>query len=186
MSDYDSSLPVRSESDVDERLQSKIVDSQDPTKQMEVDQDSDDGIFKARVKSHLNDHTGTPYTEANPLPTYLAENPGQEIDEFQQDDAVAKNASEDHDYEVSAGKVLKNTVAYASGSGKARFEFQIETAAASDVFETAMVLFNSTSNPNVRFTYKKPIPAGVKFRIVKANLDNQPQNLYSQIQGIEV
>ena len=51
MADVDSQLPVRSVQDVDERLQTKIVDATNPgSQQMEVDTDSD-----AHVKAKLRD-----------------------------------------------------------------------------------------------------------------------------------
>lgn len=55
MSDYKSSLPVRTEADLDERLQVKIVDKTSPsTQQMIVDSD-----FNAHVEIHGNDPAGT-------------------------------------------------------------------------------------------------------------------------------
>jgi hypothetical protein len=53
MSDYNSSLPVRTEADADERLQSKIVDFIDPTKGAEVDSDKN-----LHVEMHGNDSAG--------------------------------------------------------------------------------------------------------------------------------
>lgn len=55
MSDYNSGLPIRSEADgLDERVQTKIVDSNNPdTQQMEVDTDNN-----AHVEAHGNDPAG--------------------------------------------------------------------------------------------------------------------------------
>lgn len=54
MSDYNSSLPVRSEADIDERLQVKLVDYLNPsTQQMIVDTDKN-----AHVEVHGNDPAG--------------------------------------------------------------------------------------------------------------------------------
>jgi hypothetical protein len=53
MSDYNSSLPVRTEADADERLQSKIVDFIDPSKGAEVDSDKN-----LHVEMHGNDSAG--------------------------------------------------------------------------------------------------------------------------------
>jgi len=50
MSDYNSSLPVRTQADVDERLQSKIVDFTNPALGMEVDADGN-----AQAKMHGSD-----------------------------------------------------------------------------------------------------------------------------------
>lgn len=54
MSDYNSSLPVRSQVDADERLQTKIVDSTTPSQQMAVDTDNN-----AHVEVHGNDPAGS-------------------------------------------------------------------------------------------------------------------------------
>jgi hypothetical protein len=54
MADYNSSLPVRSEADVDERVQVKIVDTSTPSQQMTVDTDNN-----AHVEMHGNDPSGT-------------------------------------------------------------------------------------------------------------------------------
>lgn len=54
MADYNSSLPVRTQVDPDERLQTKIVDATTPSQQMIVDTDSN-----AHVEVHGNDPAGT-------------------------------------------------------------------------------------------------------------------------------
>lgn len=54
MSDYKTGLPVRSEQDADERLQSKIVDFTTPSQGMEVDADGN-----AHAEMHGNDPGGT-------------------------------------------------------------------------------------------------------------------------------
>lgn len=54
MSDQNTSLPVRTEGDLQEKIQSKIVDYVDPTLGMEVDSDKN-----AHVEIHGNDPTGT-------------------------------------------------------------------------------------------------------------------------------
>ena len=71
MADIDSSLPVKTESDVDEKLQSKIVDYTTPSQGMEVDSDGD-----AHVKAKLRDDTGAAFgTEANPVFTSPGDDP---------------------------------------------------------------------------------------------------------------
>jgi len=54
MADYNSSLPVRTQVDPDERLQTKIVDATTPSQQMIVDTDSN-----AHVEVHGNDPSGS-------------------------------------------------------------------------------------------------------------------------------
>ncbi len=108
------------------------------------------------------------------------------MDDFDQAVAIAKDAVDNHDYTVTAAKTLKSIEASGSASGKCRFELQIETGVGAGTYNTAMVKFNSTSNPNVEFKYKKTVAAGVIVRIARTNLDNQAQDLYSQIRGIEI
>jgi hypothetical protein len=133
----------------------------------------------------LHDGDGQLFDEDNPLPVFLAESPADEVDVYSEASSVAKDASANHDYTVTAAKRFKSVEAEASGSGKARFELQIEDGAGVGTYTTVMVKFNSTAKPNVEFKYKKIVEAGVIVRLVKTNLDNQAQNLYSQIRGLE-
>jgi len=66
-------------------------------------------------------------------------------------------------------------------------ELQIETAVASGVFNSVDVLFNSTALPSPDREFKRPIKvlAGVKVRIIRTNVDNQGQALYSFVNGLE-
>lgn len=54
MADYNSSLPVRTQSDADERLQSKIIDFTTPTQGMVVDADGN-----AHIEVHGNNPSGS-------------------------------------------------------------------------------------------------------------------------------
>ena len=134
----------------------------------------------------MSDSQGNAITEANPLPTYAVESPGDEVDDYNDADAVAVDATANHDYTVTALKTLKAIEAHASSSGDARFELQVETGVATGIFDTVMVKFTSKQKQDVSFTYKKKVAAGVIVRLAKRNDDNKPQSLYSQIQGIEI
>jgi len=134
----------------------------------------------------LHDANGQAIDEDNPLAVYVAESPADEIDEYSQSASVAKDATANHDYTVSAAKKLKSIEAEASGSGLGKFELQVETAPASGIYNTIMTKFNSTANPNVEFKYRKSVATGVIVRVAKTNKDNQPQDLYSQIRGLEI
>lgn len=181
MSDFDSQLPVRSKDDLDERVLIKIQDGDDP-------QGAGKTATVANKKLHvaLHNSDASEISEDCPLPVYLAEHKGEEVDEFDRSIDTAKNATDNQDYTVSADKELKSIEAPCSGSGKARFALQVETGIATGVFDTVAVGFNSTSNPQVVLKYKKPVSAGVIVRVAKTNLDNQAQDLYSQIVGIEI
>ena len=94
-----------------------------------------------------------------------------------------KNNSANHDY--TTVNQFKNLEVDCSGSGYARFELQVETGPATGVFSTVMVKFNSTAQPNLKLAYNKLVASGLIVRVVKTNVDNQSQNLYSQITGLE-
>ena len=131
---------------------------------------------------------GNNISEDSPLPVYVTESVGDEVVDFNEAVDIVKNSTSNHDYTVSALKELRFLNVEASASGKAKFELQVETAASSGVFNTIGVQFNSTSNPNVKFNVKRPatIVTGVVVRLVKTNLDNQAQSIYSTINGVEI
>ncbi len=141
---------------------------------------------KVAMDVAISDSQGNAITEANPLPVYAAESPGDEIDDFNDADAVAKDATANHDYTVTALKTFKAIGIPCSASGKARFELQIEDGVGAGTFTGVAVGFNSTANPNLVLEYKKSVAAGIIIRVAKTNLDNQAQSLYSQIQGVEL
>jgi hypothetical protein len=134
------------------------------------------------VKAHLNDENGNPYSATNPLAVAVTgDAPGDEIVEFNTSAAVAKDASVNHDYTVSAGKTLLGEEAWISGSGKLKVEMLVNGA-------TVFVGFNSTANPNVRIPLEKMVKADaaqvVRFTIT--NRDKQAQDVYSTLTGLEV
>jgi hypothetical protein len=136
----------------------------------------------------LHHSNGDEISPANPLPTYIADDPGTEIEDPATGAGITKGNSSTHEYEVSADTEFRSLSANCSASGLAKFELQVETAAGSGVFTRKDTQFNSTANPNVVLGLKKPAPIaeGVKIRVVKTNLDNQAQDLYSTLNGIEV
>ena len=252
MADYNSSLPVRSEADADERLQSKIVDFTTPAQGMVVDADGNahaemhgnnpagsdevlrlselgavvpDGVYHATNNSDpgnigivvhtrgatpadadqviratgisastvhamdiaLHDEDGVPFSEANPLPVYQSPSPGDPIHNYDTSSAIAANASDNHDYTVSASRTLYLTEIWAAASGKMKIELREETAAGAGTFNTIAVGFNSTANPNIsiRFAVPLEVEANKILRITRTNLDNQAQDVYSTFVGSE-
>jgi hypothetical protein len=137
------------------------------------------------VAAHLKDADGNAFSASNPLPVEFFE-AAEELYSYSEGSAIAANASSEHEYTTTDEFKLKEVMA--SGSGKMRAELQIETAAASGVFNTVMVKFNSTANPNILFTFQKGlnVASGAKVKLVRTNLDKQAQNLYSAIIGINV
>lgn len=127
------------------------------------------------VKAHLNDAAGNPFSSSNPLPVEFFESQN-EIFNFSQGTAIAKNATHTHTYSAPADFKLKDV--YVSGSGKLRAELRIDAV-------VVAVGFNSTANPQVQWRFQKGLNASsVDVVVVIENLDNQPQNLYSTIVGI--
>lgn len=114
--------------------------------------------------------------------------PGTTVNNYNTAAAVASSASSNHDYTVTAATTLNFNQVWAAASGKLKIEVQIETGVATGVFNTRFVGFNSTANPVVDLDIANPIPvaAGVRVRVIRTNLDNQAQDLYSTICGFEV
>lgn len=255
MADYDSGLPIRSESDgADEKVIVKIVDGTNGgSNQMSVDSDKNahvevhgnnpagtdevlrlselgavtpDGVYDATNNSKpgnvgliassrdaspsdttqterltsvtngnkklldisLHDEAGAAYSTSNPLPVTSVDSEGDEINDYNTGASVAAGGTSNHDYTVTAAKTLKLTQIWAAASGKMKIEVQIETAAASGVFNTRFVGFNSTANPNIPISLREAITVatGVRVRIIRTNNDNQAQDLYSTISGHEI
>lgn len=137
----------------------------------------------------LHDEAGQPYSSSNPLPVTLEASEGAEVCDYDTASSIAKDATSNHDYTVTAATTFTQLKIWASASGKMKVEVQMETAAASGVFNTIMVGFNSTANPNIDMSYglnRCQQVAGAIIRIIRTNLDNQAQDLYSTINGVEV
>lgn len=253
MSDYNSSLPIRSEGDADEKVQVRILDGLDPSKMASVDSDKNlhveihgndpagvdrvvrvseagaltpDGVYDAASNTKpgsvgliasarnaapgdatqgqrltaatngnkrlldvsMHDENGDAFSASNPLPVTLVDSEGAEINSYATTSALAAGASANHDYTVTAATTLKLSQLYAAGSGKIKVEVQVETAAASGVFNTKFVQFNSTSAPNVVMPVIEAVsvPAGAKVRVKITNRDLQAQDVYSTICGHEI
>lgn len=144
-----------------------------------------------RDLTHVSDSVkvgdGTDFLAVNTdgsINVVVKENPGSEVLNYNTSAALAAAASSNHDYTTT--NFLLQAV-YASASGKMKIQVQVETAAASNVFNTVDVQFNSTASPNMEFALKSayPVPAGAKVRVIRTNLDNQSQDVYSTIAGIE-
>lgn len=122
----------------------------------------------------------TDVSNANPVPVYIEENAGTEVVDYQSSSSIAKDASTNHDYTVSGGATFVGEELWASGSGKMKVEVLVN---GSNVF----VAFNSTANPNVRIPLDKVVKANATevVRITLTNRDNQPQDLYSTLTGVE-
>jgi len=223
MSDYDSSLPVKTEAagDVDVNISDAVTPSQklvveadgsinvnaaipagekiivtDGTDDLEINGDgSINSIVTATdldirdlvaatdsVQANLFDEAGVAFSSTNPLPVeFTSDQAGDEICDFNTSAAVAKDASVNHDYTVTAAKTFLGEELWVSGSGKLRVELLINAA-------VVFVGFNSTANPNIRIPMEKICKANATevIRITITNRDNQAQDLYSTLLGLEI
>jgi hypothetical protein len=110
-----------------------------------------------------------------------ADQAGDEVCDYNTSAAVATSATVNHDYTVTALKTFVGEEAWVSGSGKLKVELLVNGA-------TKFVGFNSTANPNVRIPLER-IPqaaAGQVIRMTITNRDNQAQDVYSTLMGLEV
>lgn len=254
MADYNSSLPIRTEGDPQEKVQSKIVDFTNPSIGQIVDSDGNshvemhgnnpagsdevlrlselgaitpDGVYDAVNNSKpgnvgliasvrdanpsdttqtqrltsttqgskrlldiaLHDEDGNVFSASNPLPVTSVDSEGDEVNSFYSSPAdVAAGASVNAEYTVTVAKTLKLSQVHISASGKVKAEIKVETAAASGIFDTKFVFFNSTANPNILADIGEHIsvPAGAKVRVTMTNRDTSPMTLYSTICGHEI
>ena len=131
---------------------------------------------------------GSPVSNTNPVPVAIVSaTTGNAINDFKDATSIAANASDNHDYTVTAGKTLTLHQIESSGSGKAKMQIQVETGVATNVFTTYFVQFNSTSETNMSVILQDPVSvaAGVRVRVIMSNLDKAAQDLYSTICGQE-
>lgn len=144
-----------------------------------------------RNLSHTQDSVkigdGTDFLAVNTdgsINVVVQEDVGTEVVDFNTAAALAAAATSNHDLVFATASKLYQVLA--SASGKLKIEVQIETAAASGVFVTKVVAFNSTATPNIDITLSKyaAIPLGAKVRVIRTNKDNQAQDVYSTIVGI--
>lgn len=113
----------------------------------------------------------------------LSDRSGTEVDSYNTAAAVAAGGTSNHDYTTTGA--FRLTSVGAAASGKMKIEVQVETAAASNVFNTKRVMFNSAASPNMDWELSSPIlvASGARVRVIRTNNDNQAQDLYSTILG---
>jgi hypothetical protein len=134
------------------------------------------------VQANLFDETGTAYSVTNPLPVEMVSDAqGVEVCNYNTSAAVAKDASVNHDYTVTATKTLLGGQAWISGSGKLKAQLLVNGV-------VKFVGFNSTANPNIEIPLLKMCKATTAqvVRMTITNLDNGAQDIYSTLLGVEV
>lgn len=134
------------------------------------------------VAAHLFDESGVAFSVTNPLPVVFSPDAeGDEIVNYTTSASVAKDASVNHDYTVTATKTLLIEQVWASASGKIKVQVLVNGA-------VKYVGFNSTANPNVEIPMRKLLK-GLTAQVVRitiTNLDNGTQDVYSTLSGVEL
>ncbi len=131
---------------------------------------------------------GEDISETNPLHVVMAENPGVEVVDFDTAAALAAAATSNHDYVVTALKTLLVDRVIFAASSRGKVEVQVEDGVAAGTYTTVAVKFITSSKPeaDVVFDRRLKVAAGVNIRIARTNRDNQAQDVYSTVVGIEV
>jgi len=132
------------------------------------------------VAAHISDATGTAFSSTNPLPVYSTEDPADEISDYKTTTSLAAAASTNHDYTVSASRTFLGQEVWASASSKIKVEVLVNAV-------PKFVAFNSTAEPNITIPLAKIIKASAAqvIRITITNRDNQAQDVYSTLLGLE-
>lgn len=147
-----------------------------------VDLDIRDLTATDVVSANIRDESGNAFSLSNPMPVEMVSDAsGDEICEYNTSASVASDASVNHDYTVTAAKTFLGVEAWIAGSGKLKVQVLINGA-------VKFVGFNSTANPNVLIPMERICKAAATqvVRITITNLDNQAQDLYSTLLGLEI
>lgn len=131
---------------------------------------------------------GDPITITKPLAVEISESTGDEIVNYDTTSNVASDASDNHDYTVTALKTLLVDEILCSASGRAKYEVQVETGVGAGTFATRAVAFGTATGPTVALPFhgRLKVAAGVIIRVIRTNTDKQAQDVYSTIVGREV
>ena len=144
--------------------------------------------FRSGLPIRLFDEDNLPYTADNPLPVTIEESEGDEIHDYDEAvDVVKSGGTSDHDYTVSVGKEFLLSRVLFGGSGRMKVELQIEDGVGAGTFTTKAVAFSSTAKLSDAIELEKTIKvdAGIIVKVIKTNLDNSDQSLYTTIIGVE-
>jgi len=152
-----------------------------------VNDPEDDTVHALDVA--IRDGDGKKIDEDNPLPVTFAENPGDEVHDYDEAVDVASDATSNHDYVVADGDIFLLDQILCSASSRMKYELQIGDGAVSETFTTKAVRFQSEEQSDSEICFKKPIKVigtanGTTVRVIRTNRDNQAQSIYSTIVGV--
>ncbi len=205
MADYESSLPTRTENagDVDVNISDAVTPSQKlvveadgsinavvsatdlDIRDLSSVQDSIEVLQATHDNLNMNANLQVGNADvdaANPVHVVMTSDlAGDEVCDYNTSAAVAKNASVNHDYAVTALKTFLGEQAWVSGSGKLKAALLVNGV-------VKFVGFNSTSTPNIEIPLGKILKgaAAEVIRMTITNRDNQTQDVYSTLTGLEV
>ena len=167
---------------------SRAATSDDTTQTERLTSIEDSGGTVRALDIALHDEDGEAFSANNPLPVAISEFEGDEVCDYNTSSAVASDATVNHDYTVTAATTFVGSRVWVSGSGKLKAEVRLEDAPAAGTYTSIFVAFNSTANPNIDIPLDKICGkqvAGAIVRIAITNRDNQAQDVYSTLAGIE-
>lgn len=133
----------------------------------------------------LHDEDGAAFSDTNPLPVYVAQDPGTEVHDYNTA-TVASDATSNHSHAVSAATFFQLFQVIAGGSDRIKIEVQWTTDGSA--FTTLFVAFSSSATPiidiTLKFPYKLTGSATSSIRVIRTNRANQSQDVYSTIVGL--
>ena len=179
MSDFDSSLPIRTESNGD--IATKLVDGINPLLEAEVD-----ALKDLHTRAKLADGSGNDFgTIPNPINVAITNNVlGDGIVDKNEAIDLASDASATHAYSISAAKTGRLLAIHVSGSGKLKVEVKYGPTG---LTISKYIDFNSTSNPKIEWVIRSEVllNATDDIEVIVTNRDNQAQSIYSTIELTE-
>ncbi len=188
MADYAQGLPIRSEADgTDNRVQVKIVDFDNPgTQQASVDTDN---AVKVLATGHDAGGANVPVlvSSTGQVHVVIDDADAEEVAvvEYDTQASVAAAASDTQTYTVTTAKTLLLKEIICAASARAKYEIKTGVAASET---TKAVGFGTVAQPNVHFVFVEPIRVSGddNVLVIRTNIDNQAQDVYSTIIGTEI
>ncbi len=139
----------------------------------------------------LHDENGDAYTNQNPIPVDVVHGniaDATPVWNYQVSTDVAKDATTTHTYTAGStgatGSDLYLSKILVSAAGRTKIEIKVGPSGSTS---TKVVMFNSTANPNCIYDVgdDQEIDSGDIIEIIITNKDNQPQDVYTTIEGSE-
>jgi len=187
MSDYNSSLPVRTETNGDEVV--RICDKTTNTQVLTINANgrAEVDIAQQSIGSVKVSKDNNANTELNPIWVSVGQGAsGGEVCQYRASPIpVIKLGSDTNTYLVPGGKTFLLKQITASASGKGKYEVKVGVPLSEATIWTG---FGSSSDNNVSWTLAQPIevPATQNVLVVATNLDNAAMDMYSTIIGVNI